>query len=297
MTPKKRSQEEKQEFAELLKSARETLGLVPSEMAARLGIKYYRYWSYENMRNMPQNDEEKQRLEELARGVIQGNDLPPPPEAEEEEKEDNVEEKFESVEEIAEAETDDEEDNSLGIARGRDDAESFEEMYERTTYSSYGYDDRSTLQQLEDLGVEVKKMPKDNRTSYNKHHTPKLKNLKWLKYHDQKGEALDEKISITKSGISLGNKVMEMLKEKADMKFEEIRLQFATAELNGKNVLVIKPDISGYKMTSKRERVITGSSSLSQRIKESGLPFGWYKIEHVTRDGAIIFSLHSTEKE
>lgn len=132
-------------------------------------------------------------------------------------------------------------------------------------------DDRSFGQQMQDLGVEVKK-------------TGGLKNIKWLVTRG-KAAPLANKISVNKCSISLGNEVYQELISESKGK----KIQFAVAEFSGQKVLVIKLSDTGYKfVVNKKGLIRAGSPAIVRKIQAHGLPLGGYKVKKV-KGGIICF--------
>lgn len=123
-------------------------------------------------------------------------------------------------------------------------------------------DDRSFKEQMEDLGVEIKK-------------TSELKNINWI---TTRGRAapLTNKISINRSTISFGSEVFEILSEEAKGE----KFQFAVADFQGSKVLIIKTNKTGYKkVQSEKGYIRAGSPALIRKIQSFGLPLGVYKVK------------------
>ena len=123
-------------------------------------------------------------------------------------------------------------------------------------------DDRNFKQQMEDLGVEIKK-------------TSELKNINWI---TTRGRAapLTNKISINKNSISFGKETVKYLNEENNGD----KLQFAVAEYQDKKVFVIKASRTGYKKNQNtRGYVRAGSPALIKMIQAQGLPLGIFRVK------------------
>ena len=133
-------------------------------------------------------------------------------------------------------------------------------------------DDRSFGEQMQDLGVEVKKP------------TSELKNLNWLNTRSKHGLPLNM-LSVGKSYIRFGEVAIDLATEGDKNK----KLQYAVAEYQGQKVLVVKAGLTGHKVSySKNGNPLSGTPALSKAIKASGLPLGYYKVKKA-KGGAICF--------
>lgn len=138
-------------------------------------------------------------------------------------------------------------------------------------HSMVNEDARSFEQQMSDLGVEVVKQKPDH-----------LKSIKWVSGWSKVNHLID-KVCINKSSVSFGDEVLGILFDDSNNK----KIQFATAELRGQKVLVIKTSKTGYVVVQgKTGRARAGSSRVMQKLREHGLTLGVYRVKKA-RGGII----------
>ena len=133
-------------------------------------------------------------------------------------------------------------------------------------------DDRNFEEQMQDLGVEVKRQ------------SNVLRNMTWLSTRG-KATPLGNRISVNKSYIKLGGEAYTALTEAGGGE----KLRFATAEYMGQKVIVIKTDKAGYKIyRNKQGYAKTGSPAITAMIEDKGLPLGFYTVKKA-KGGIICF--------
>lgn len=298
-----RSPEAKQAFAAFLREAREKLGLTMAEMARLLGsdLKLNGYWNYEAERTLPRTQADKERIARMVEAMLAEQVAPQETEVAPQETvtktTDIVTEQAKNVTEQANNVTAPE-PVEISPQAAQDETPEPEPQEETPQFIPYtppknlkevldhgqpsldGDDDRTPMEQLRDLDVEVVTVPSLGlRPNEEKPHKPKgVTNIRWYNPSRPANYLLDV-ISITQNNITVGHKVAEMLGG------DGVFLKIGCADRNGavvptfcvmrekeKNTLVLRRN------TAKNSYRISSSSNIKWLMSE-GLKPGRYRIK------------------
>lgn len=128
--------------------------------------------------------------------------------------------------------------------------------------------EESFEQQMEALNVEVVK--------------PKTE-IEWYEIGraKRKGEfGLKDKVSVNSGGITLGNKVVEMIGANSKIKVAVVKMKSPTGR--EKLTFILKPGKTGLKIAKTRANSCRiGSRALMEWLVSKGIDKGWYKLEKI----------------
>ncbi len=234
--------DDKQEFGQWLKEVRMKKGWSQVAMADALGVSGLSVSNYELGKAAPTKKNKQRIIKMLEEMDNEVGEEPAENEPEPQEPEEPTPDKEEQESKTFMAET-------------------FEEMRERL--QPYAYDDKPFMEQMQDLGVEVK-MPE-------KKEKPKITNIIRIQ-KSEIGVGIGQHVKINQGAVRFGKEAMDMI----DGSGQDVQVNFGVGERNGEKVMIIWPEENGYKINSGEGKsgCQVNGKGLPKKLIAAGLEYG-----------------------